>query len=356
MTTNTAPTTTAAQVAAASSGSTANSAASTAAAAGTTGSQQLAGNFDTFLQLLTTQLQNQDPLDPLDTDQFTQQLVEFASVEQQVNMNTNLQTLISMQQTTEATSALQLVGSTVTISGSAATLSNATSTPAQWSLNAAGPATANITITSSAGTTVYTGTMALNAGLNTYTWSGQGSNGQTWPDGTYTISVSATGANGTPVTVSTQVQGVVSGVNINQNPPTLTVSGQSVPMSQIQSISNNTLGSTLGNLTSNLNSSIGNLGTSLNSSIGNLNSSITSLIQKLEVAPNRALGNLKRIYQFVQSCIALTSYQFQKSAASRLGQHVHAVNETDPGIRQNSSISIDVRQEQSKQMLGLGRK
>ena len=60
-----------------SSGST-TSGTSAAQAAGTSASQQLAGNFDTFLQLLTTQLQNQDPLSPLDTDQFTQQLVEFA--------------------------------------------------------------------------------------------------------------------------------------------------------------------------------------------------------------------------------------------------------------------------------------
>src|SRR5580693_4156012 len=66
----------------------------------------IGNNFQTFLTLLTTQLQNQSPLDPLDTNQFTQQLVQFASVEQQVNMNTNLRTLISMQQTSEATSAL----------------------------------------------------------------------------------------------------------------------------------------------------------------------------------------------------------------------------------------------------------
>jgi flagellar basal-body rod modification protein FlgD len=204
---------------------------------GTTGSQTIAGNFDTFLQLLTTQLQNQDPLDPLDTDQFTQQLVEFASVEQQVNMNTNLQTLISMQQTTEATSALQLVGSTVTVSGTSATLSNATNTPATWSLSTSTPATANVTITSSAGTPVYTGTLALNAGTQSFSWSGQGNNGQTWPDGTYTLSVNATGANGQAVTVSTQVQGVVTGVNISQNPPTLTVGGQNVAINQIQSIS-----------------------------------------------------------------------------------------------------------------------
>jgi flagellar basal-body rod modification protein FlgD len=216
-----------------------NSAATAAQAAGSAAMQTLAGNFDTFLQLLTTQLQNQDPLDPLDTDQFTQQLVEFASVEQQVNMNTNLQTLISMQQTSDATAALQLVGATVTLSGSTATLSNATNSPAAWSLSSQSPAQASVTITSQAGTTAYTGTLALNAGTQSFTWNGLGNNGQTWPDGTYTISINATGANGQPVTVSTVVQGTVTGVNVNSNPPTLTVGGQqNVPISQIQSISN----------------------------------------------------------------------------------------------------------------------
>jgi flagellar basal-body rod modification protein FlgD len=214
-----------------------SSSSSAAKAAGTNASQQLAGNFDTFLQLLTTQLQNQNPLDPLDTNQFTQQLVEFSSVEQQVNMNTNLQTLISMQQTNEATSALQLVGSTITVSGNSATLSNATNSPATWSLNAATPATANVTVTSAAGTTAYTGTLSLNAGTQSFTWNGKGNNGQTWPDGTYTLSINATGANGQAASVSTQVQGVVSGVNLSSNPPTLTVGGQKVQISQITSIS-----------------------------------------------------------------------------------------------------------------------
>jgi flagellar basal-body rod modification protein FlgD len=213
-----------------------SAASSTAQAANSSASQQLAGNFDTFLQLLTTQLQNQNPLDPLDTNQFTEQLVEFASVEQQINMNTNLQTLISMQQTTEATSALQLVGSTVTVNSNTAPLSNATSTPATWSLTTSTPATANVTITSSAGTTAYTGTVALNAGTQSYTWSGQGTNGQTWPDGNYTLSITATGANGQAVTVSSQVQGTVSSVNTSSNPPTLTVGGQTVQISQVTSI------------------------------------------------------------------------------------------------------------------------
>jgi flagellar basal-body rod modification protein FlgD len=219
-------------------GSTGSSASnSSASAAGTVASQQIAGNFNTFLQLLTTQLQNQDPLSPMDTDQFTQQLVEFASVQQQLDTNTNLQTLISLQQTSEATSALQLVGATVTMSGTTATLSNATGSPATWSITSPSPATGNVTITSSAGTTVFTGSVALNAGTQSFTWSGQGNNGQTWPDGTYTIAVTATGANAQTVNVSTQVQGTVSGVNLSQNPPTLIVNGQNVPVSQVASIS-----------------------------------------------------------------------------------------------------------------------
>ena len=129
-------------------------------------------------------------------------------------MNTNLQTLISLQQTSAATEALQLVGSNVTISGNSATLSNATGSPATWSLNASAPATGNITITNSTGQTAYTGTAALNSGTQSFTWNGQGNNGTTWPDGAYTIAVSATGANGQPVTVSTQVQGVVTAVNM----------------------------------------------------------------------------------------------------------------------------------------------
>jgi flagellar basal-body rod modification protein FlgD len=215
---------------------TSSSTASTAQAAGLAGSSTLAGNFDTFLQLLTTQLQNQDPLDPLDTNQFTEQLVEFASVEQQVNMNTNLQTLISLQQTNEAVSAMQFLGANVTISSNTASLSNASGTPASWSFTSPSPATGAITITSSTGQVAYTGTTSLTTGSNSFNWNGQGNNGVQWPDGTYTLSITATGANNQPVTVSTQVQGTVSAINVSTNPPTVTVGGQSYPISSITSI------------------------------------------------------------------------------------------------------------------------
>jgi flagellar basal-body rod modification protein FlgD len=256
MTTTTTPTST-------TNTSTTNSTASTAAAAGAVGSQQLAGNFNTFLTLLTTQLQHQDPLSPLDTNQFTQQLVEFSSVEQQVNMNANLQTLISLQQTSEATSAMQFLGSNVTLGGTTASL--AANSPATWSLNSASPATASVTITSSTGQTAFSGTVSLNAGSQSYSWNGQGNNGVTWPAGQYTLAINATSANGQPVSVSTQVQGTVSGVNLSQNPPQLIVGGQSYPISAVQSINSGSAGT--------LNS--------LNSSIGSLNTNISNLTKLL---------------------------------------------------------------------------
>ena len=215
---------------------------SAASAGSTTGAAGIAGNFNTFLSLLTTQLKNQNPLSPLDTNQFTQQLVEFASVEQQVNMNSNLQTLISMQQTSASLQALQLVGANVTINSNTASLSKATGSPATWGFSSPAPATGAVTITSSTGQVAYTGTTSLTAGSQTYTWNGQGNNGVTWPDGNYTLSIKATGANGQPVTVSTQVQGTISSVNVSQNPPLVTVGGQNYPISSIQSINSNSTG------------------------------------------------------------------------------------------------------------------
>src|ERR1700686_3335504 len=88
---------------------------STAQAAGVVGSQQLAGNFDTFLKLLTTQLQNQDPLSPMDSNQFTQELVQFSQVEQQINTNTSLASLIALTKTQSSANAVSYLGKTITI-------------------------------------------------------------------------------------------------------------------------------------------------------------------------------------------------------------------------------------------------
>jgi len=103
----------------------------------------LAGNFQTFLTLLTTQLQNQNPLDPLDTNQFTQQLVEFASVEQQLKTNDSLSTLVSLEQTAQSTQALTFVGKTAVVNGNTAALTNSQAT---WELNIPSNSNVNVSI------------------------------------------------------------------------------------------------------------------------------------------------------------------------------------------------------------------
>ena len=199
----------------------------------TTGST-LAGNFQTFLTLLTTQLQNQDPLAPLDTNQFTQQLVQFASVEQQLKTNDQLTTLVSLQQTAQSTQALTFVGKTAVVDGSTATMTNASAT---WDLSVPTNSNVNISITNSTGQTVFTGNYAVTAGNNLpFTWNGQGSDGTQWPDGSYKLTATAADSVGNPVAVSTQIQGVVNSVDLTQSPPLLSINGQNYTVSQIKSI------------------------------------------------------------------------------------------------------------------------
>src|SRR6187551_2007965 len=104
----------------------------------------LAANFTAFLQLLTTQLKNQNPLDPLDTNQFTQQLVQFAQVEQQLRSNDQLETLVSLQKTAQASSALDFVGKTVVISGATTHLGSSGNTV--WTFSSPKPANATVSI------------------------------------------------------------------------------------------------------------------------------------------------------------------------------------------------------------------
>ena len=213
-----------------------SSSGSSSAAANALASQQIAGNFQSFLTLLTTQLQNQNPLDPLDTNQFTQQLVEFAGVQQQLNTNDSLATLVSLQQTAQATQALNFVGKTAVVNGSTAALSNGSAT---WQLSLPTNSNVNITIASSTGQTVFTGNYAVNAGNNQpFIWNGQGSDGTQLPDGNYTMTATAKDSSNNTVAVSTQIQGTVNSVDLTQSPPLLSIDGQTYTVSQIQSIVN----------------------------------------------------------------------------------------------------------------------
>src|SRR4029079_11027879 len=146
--------------------------ASSSSSSSTSTDGTLAGNFQAFLTLLTTQLQHQNPLDPLDTNQFTQQLVQFAGVEQQLKTNDELTTLVSLQQTAQSTQALTFVGKTAVVDGSTAALTNASAT---WNLGVPTNSNVTISIANSTGQTVFTGNYAVNAGSNqAFSWDGKG--------------------------------------------------------------------------------------------------------------------------------------------------------------------------------------
>src|ERR1700754_5003962 len=133
--------------------STPSSSSSSSSSSSTTTTTGIADNFQTFLTLLTTQLQNQNPLDPLDTNQFTQQLVQFAGVEQQLKSNDQLKSLVDLEKSAQATQALIYVGNTVAVDGSKAQFDKS----ATWNFQSGKDTTAQITITNSAGQTAYTG-------------------------------------------------------------------------------------------------------------------------------------------------------------------------------------------------------
>lgn len=211
-----------------------SSGSSSANAANALANQQIAGNFQSFLQLLTTQLQNQNPLSPLDTNQFTQQLVEFAGVQQQINTNDSLATLVSLQQTAQSSQALQFVGKTAVVKGSTATLNNSQAT---WELDIPTASTVNISIANSSGQTVYSNNFVANAGKNqVFNWNGLGTDGTQFPAGNYTLTATAKDSAGNTVQVNTSVAGVVSSVDLTQSPPLLSIGGQTFTVNQVESI------------------------------------------------------------------------------------------------------------------------
>ena len=212
----------------------ATSAASTATAVSSAVDKgTIAQNFTTFLQLLTTQLKNENPLDPLDTNQFTQQLVQFAQVEQQMQSNEQLKSLVGLQEAAQATTALVYVGSNVVIDGTTTAL---TESGATWNLNVTKPASATITIKDSVGQTAYSGTFAVNPGDQSFVWDGKGNDGRQWPAGNYTLTATAVDANKQSVAVSTEIQAVVDSVDLTQNPPLLSVNGADYPLTKVKRI------------------------------------------------------------------------------------------------------------------------
>jgi flagellar basal-body rod modification protein FlgD len=208
-------------------------AAATSTGTAVTDRKTIAQNFDAFLLLLTTQLQNQNPLEPLDTNQFTQQLVQFASVEQQIKSNETLNAMLTSSQSSIVSTAAGFVGMQVTADGATSELKDGR---AEWRLNLPRAATTTITITDASGNVVATETKNFSAGAQSYTWNGRTSTGQTAPAGRYTITATGRDATGQSVSVKTEVSGRVDSVDMTGDEPILLLGGVRVPLSKVKTI------------------------------------------------------------------------------------------------------------------------
>lgn len=185
--------------------------------ASATAFSSLTENLDTFLTLLTTQLQNQDPLEPLDTEQFTQQLVQFAGVEQSIQTNANLETLISLQSSSDRSSALELIGRNVTVTDANA-VNQGQGATWRYELPAAA-ATVDLAILDSNGAVIATAKGA--SGAQTFEWNGRNNKGDTVEPGVYRLAVNARDANGAPVEAKILTDSSVTGVTFGESGPRL---------------------------------------------------------------------------------------------------------------------------------------
>ncbi len=193
----------------------------------------LTQNYDTFLTLLTTQLKNQSPLDPIDTKTFTQQLVQYSGVEQQIKTNQSLEEIKASLSASGATNLLGYVGKTITADGSKASLQNGSAT---WSFSLPRPSTAAISVKDQNGTVVYTESKDFAGGPQTYKWDGKTSAYTDAVDGTYTISIAAKDSDGLAVKANMSITGKVDGIDVLDGGSYLLIGNTRVPVSSVTSV------------------------------------------------------------------------------------------------------------------------
>ncbi len=195
---------------------------------------QLENDLDRFLTLLTTQLQHQDPLDPLDANEFTNQLVQFANVEQQIYQNANLEELVHLQRDNQVAGMVGYIGSTIEAAGDALPLENGAAT-ASYTLHDAADA-AQITIMNDLGEVVFAANAATTPGRHLFQWDGLDTRGTPALDGTYRIMVNAKRSDGSPIDTETTTFGRVTGASADGDRRSLYMGATAVPMESVLSV------------------------------------------------------------------------------------------------------------------------
>lgn len=199
-------------------------------------SSTIASDYDTFMKLLTTQLKNQDPTNPTDTNEYTNQLVAFSGVEQQVKTNDYLKQLVSSNGDKQLSTAVGYIGSLVDAKGDAGYLQDKSATFA-YNLDKAATSV-NVTIKNDAGQVVYTGAGTKDKGMNYVSWNGTNNvNSTDSADGVYHISVVAKDANDKTITSTTYTTGTATGAELDSDGNIqLTVANTKVKMDDVVSV------------------------------------------------------------------------------------------------------------------------
>ncbi len=195
------------------------------------GGTRLAEDFDTFLQLLTTQLQNQDPLEPLKTQEFTNQLVQFAGVEQQINTNDKLDDLIDLRDGSRAATAVAFIGKTVEADSNVVSLRDGTA-DLTYELDANAESAA-IQIANQEGEVVRTLPVATTAGRHEVTWDGLDGDGNPMPDGNYVMQLQAVDENNATVQGDTFTKAEVQGFEQKDGKISLDLGGFTVGLDDV---------------------------------------------------------------------------------------------------------------------------
>lgn len=200
----------------------------------TTSKNQLAADMNQFLTLLTTQLANQDPLSPMDSTEFTNQLVQYANVEQNIQTNSNLEQMIALQQSAITLSSASYIGKTVSVASTSLPLQDGQANFG-YSFDKT-PESATIVITDSSGSIVKTITPDLSDGTHAVTWDGTDDSGQQLEDGAYNVKITAVDGENGEITSTCVVTGKVTGVSVYGGDVTLKMGSATASLSDVQSI------------------------------------------------------------------------------------------------------------------------
>jgi flagellar basal-body rod modification protein FlgD len=212
------------------------SATAAAASQTTKAKTTLSGNFDTFLRLLTTQLQNQDPLEPLDATKFTEQLVSYSQVEQQISTNANLEALLALTKAGAGTTAVGYLGKTAFTAGPQSSLDDGAAT---WRYKLTKDATnVQLSILDSAGKVVRSLPGERNVGTHEFVWDGKNGLGVDMPEGSYKLAIVASTADGKPLTAAINGVGMVNEVDMSGAEPMVTIANRVVKLSDILGLKN----------------------------------------------------------------------------------------------------------------------